>query len=31
MKDMVADVNAKGIDKFTALHFAADGGHLLII
>jgi ankyrin repeat protein len=31
MQDMVADINAVGIDQWTALHFAADQGHLLII
>jgi hypothetical protein len=27
MNDMVADVNAKGLDQWTALHFATDNGH----
>jgi ankyrin repeat protein len=31
MQDMVADINAKGMDKWSALHYAADQGHLLII
>ena len=31
MKDMVADINAKGLDQWTALHFAADQGHLEIV
>ena len=31
MKDMVADVTAKGLDQWTALHFAADQGHLDIL
>ena len=31
MLGMVADVSAKGLDNWTALHFAANGGHLDII
>jgi len=31
MQDMVADINATGIDNKVALHFAAEGGHLDII
>jgi ankyrin repeat protein len=31
MQDMVADINAKGLDQWTALHFAADQGHLAVI
>lgn len=31
MKDLVADVMAKGLDQWTALHFAADQGHLDIL
>jgi ankyrin repeat protein len=31
MQDMVADVNAKGLHQWTALHFAADLGFLQII
>lgn len=31
MKDMVADVNAKAIDQWTALHFAAENGHYNIV
>jgi ankyrin repeat protein len=30
MKDKVADVNARGLDQWTALHFAAKNGHLQI-
>lgn len=31
MLGMVADVSAKGLDNWTALHFAANGGHVNII
>jgi len=31
MKDMVADLNAKGLDQWSALHFACDSGHLQIV
>ena len=31
MLGMVADISAKGLDNWTALHFAANGGHLNII
>ena len=27
---MVADTNAKGLDQWTAMHFAANSGHLKI-
>lgn len=30
MKDMVADINAKGLDQWTALHFSANSGHVEI-
>lgn len=30
MKDMVADINAKGLDQWTALHFCANSGHVEI-
>ena len=31
MQDMVVEINFKGLDQWTALHFAADSGHLAII
>lgn len=31
MAGMVADVNAKGLDNWNALHFAANSGHEHII
>ena len=31
MKDMVADLNAKGLDQWSSLHFASDSGHLKIV
>ena len=31
MKDMVADLNAKGLDQWSSLHFACDSGHLKIV
>ena len=31
MKDMVADLNAKGLDQWSALHFACESGHLNVV
>ena len=31
MQDLVADINAKGLDQWTALHFSSDQGHLQIV
>jgi len=31
MHDLVADINFKGLDNWTALHTASDNGHFVIV